>query len=155
MWARYSAPVRSVTGVHAASHKMGTGSLPKAKRPGVVALITDLHPPPNLTPRLKTEYSYTSTPPSVPSWLVIGWPLPLFFSQILTVMNLQVFRLCWLCHWAVVPGVWRIVVMSSFRDKPSETKACSVVKISSVPRFFEISTITRPVTLLLIRGEKN
>ena len=40
-----------------------------------MALPTHLH----LKPRLKKEYSYTSTPPSGSSWPVIGWTL-LYFT---------------------------------------------------------------------------
>jgi len=55
-----------------ASYAMGTGSFPDIKRPG-----RGVDHPPHLAPRLKKEYSYTSTPPNGPSWPVIGWTLPL------------------------------------------------------------------------------
>jgi hypothetical protein len=56
--ARLSAPVQTVSEAHPASYTRGTGSLPGVKRPGRV----DDHPP-HLTPRLKKEWSYTSTHP--------------------------------------------------------------------------------------------
>ena len=40
------------------------------KRPG-----RGVYHPPHIAPRLKKEYNYTSTPPSGPSWPVIGWTL--------------------------------------------------------------------------------
>jgi hypothetical protein len=43
---------------HPASYTMGAGSFPRAKRPG-----RDVDYPPHPAPRLKKEYSYTSTPP--------------------------------------------------------------------------------------------
>ena len=55
--ARFSAPVQTDTGAHPASHTMGTGSYPGIKRPG-----RDVDHPLPLTPTLKKEQSYTSTP---------------------------------------------------------------------------------------------
>jgi hypothetical protein len=55
--ARFSAPVRSGPETHPASYTMGRGSLPGVKWPG-----RGVDHPPNLIPRLKEEYSYTSTP---------------------------------------------------------------------------------------------
>ena len=55
--ARFSASVQAGPGVHPASYKMGTGSFPGLKRPRVA-----LNTHPHLVPRLKKEYSYTSTP---------------------------------------------------------------------------------------------
>ena len=55
--ARFSAPVETCPGAHPASYTMGTGSFPKVKRPGC-----GVDHPPYLAPRLKKEYSYTSTP---------------------------------------------------------------------------------------------
>jgi hypothetical protein len=54
---RFSAPVETDPGVHPASHTMGTGFLPGVKRPG-----RGHGHPPHLAPRLKKEYSCTSTP---------------------------------------------------------------------------------------------
>jgi hypothetical protein len=45
-------------------------SFPGVKRPGC-----SVDHPPNLAPRLMKEYSNTSTPPSGPSWHVLGWNL--------------------------------------------------------------------------------
>jgi len=56
--ARFSALVQTVLVVHPASYTMGTGSFPGVKRPEC-----GVDHPPHLTPRLKKEYSYTSTPP--------------------------------------------------------------------------------------------
>jgi hypothetical protein len=47
-----------------ASYTMGTGSFSGVKRPG-----RGVDDPPHLAPRLKKEYSYTSSP-SGPSWPV-------------------------------------------------------------------------------------
>jgi len=57
--ARFFTPVQTEPGAYPASYTMGTGSFPGVKRRGV-ALTTHPHP----APRLKKEYSYTSTPPS-------------------------------------------------------------------------------------------
>ena len=56
--ARFSAHVQTGPGAHPASDTMGTGSFPRVKRPG-----SGVDHPPHLAPRLKKEYSYTSTPP--------------------------------------------------------------------------------------------
>jgi len=56
--ARFSAAVQTGPGAHPASYTMGSGSLPGVKRPG-----RSVDHPPHLAPRLKKEYSYTSTPP--------------------------------------------------------------------------------------------
>jgi hypothetical protein len=61
--------------VHPASYTVGSGSSPGVKRPG-----RGFDHPPHLGPRLKKEYSYTSTPPG-PSWPVLGWPLPLLLPS--------------------------------------------------------------------------
>jgi len=55
---RFSAPVQNGPGAHPASCIMGTGSFPGVKWPG-----HGVDHPPHLVPRLKKEYSYTSTPP--------------------------------------------------------------------------------------------
>ena len=57
--ARFSAPVLSGPGAHLASHKMGTGYLPR----GVKRQGRGVNHPPYLAPRLEKEKSYTSTPP--------------------------------------------------------------------------------------------
>ena len=49
---------RPTVGPHPSSYTMGTGSFPGVKRPAV-GLTTH----PHLAPRLKKEYSYTSTLP--------------------------------------------------------------------------------------------
>ena len=57
LWAaRFSAPVQTGSRAHPASYKMDTGSFSGVKRSGV-------DHPSHLAPRLKKEYSYTSTPP--------------------------------------------------------------------------------------------
>ena len=56
--ARFSAPVQTGHEAHPASCTMGTGSFPGVKRPG-----HGVDHQPQLTPRLKKEYSYTSSPP--------------------------------------------------------------------------------------------
>ena len=76
--ARFSAPVQTGRGAHPPSYTMGTRSL----TPGVKQSLHGVHHPPDLTPRLKKEYSYTSTPPSGSSWPVIGRPLRLHFIKI-------------------------------------------------------------------------
>ena len=55
--ARFSAPVQTGPAVHPASYIMGTGSFPGVKR-----LRRGVGHPLHLAPRLKKEYSYTSTP---------------------------------------------------------------------------------------------
>ena len=85
MGARFSAPVHTGPGAHPASYTMRTRSLPGVKRPG-----RGVDHPPHLAPRLKKEYSYTSTTPFVPSWPVLGRPLPL--SQLTTQMPVAVLQ---------------------------------------------------------------
>jgi hypothetical protein len=58
--ARFSASVQTDRESHPASYKIDTGSFPGVKGPGRGVV----HPP-HLTPRLKDEYSYSSTPPFV------------------------------------------------------------------------------------------
>jgi len=55
---RFSGPVQTGSEDHPASYTMGTGSSPGLKRPG-----RGIDRLPHLAPRLKKEYSYTSTPP--------------------------------------------------------------------------------------------
>ena len=54
---RFSAPVQAGPKVHPASSTVGTGSFQRVKRPG-----RGVDHPPHLTPRIKKEYSCTSTP---------------------------------------------------------------------------------------------
>ena len=55
----FSHPPRPALGAHPASYTMGIGSLfPGVKRPG-----HGVNHPAHLAPRLKKEYSYTSSPP--------------------------------------------------------------------------------------------
>jgi len=56
--ARFSAPVQTGLGAHPASYTMDTVSFPGEKRPW-----RGVGHPPHLGPRLRKEYSYTSTPP--------------------------------------------------------------------------------------------
>ena len=53
-----SGPVQTGPGAHPASYTIGAGSLPGVKRPG-----RGVGHPLYIAPRLKKEYSYTSTPP--------------------------------------------------------------------------------------------
>jgi hypothetical protein len=55
--ARFSAPVQTGPGSHPASYTVGTGSFPGVKRPG-----RGVTTHPHLAPRLRKDYSYTSTP---------------------------------------------------------------------------------------------
>ena len=56
----YNTFLKIARGAHPASYKMGTRSFPGVKWPG---RGVNEHPPPDLAPRLKKEYSYISTPP--------------------------------------------------------------------------------------------
>jgi hypothetical protein len=56
--ARFSAHVQAGLGAHPSYYKMGTASYPGVRRPG-----RGVDHPPHLAPRLKKEYSYTSTLP--------------------------------------------------------------------------------------------
>jgi hypothetical protein len=56
--AKISAPVQTGLGVYPASCTMGTGSLSQGQSDQDVALTAH----PHLAPRIKKEYSYTSTP---------------------------------------------------------------------------------------------
>jgi hypothetical protein len=55
---RFSTPVETGPGADPASYTMGTRSFPGVKRPG-----RGVGHPPRLAPRLKKEWSYTSTHP--------------------------------------------------------------------------------------------
>jgi len=56
---RFYAPAQTGPGAHPASYKMGTGSLsPGVKWPG-----RGVDHPPHVSPMLKKELGYTSTPP--------------------------------------------------------------------------------------------
>jgi hypothetical protein len=55
---RFSGHVQTGSEAHPSSYTMDTGSSPGLKRPG-----RGIDHPPHLAPRLKKEYSYTSTPP--------------------------------------------------------------------------------------------
>ena len=70
--ARFSAPVQTGPGAHPASYTMGVGSFPGAKRPGRGVN----HPPPSSTEIKETVGLYPYSP-SVSSWRVLGWNLPL------------------------------------------------------------------------------
>jgi hypothetical protein len=65
--ATFSAPVQKGSEAHPASYTMGTGSFPGVKWPG-----RGVDHRPHLAPRLKKEYSYTSTPPMGLSGLLQG-----------------------------------------------------------------------------------
>jgi hypothetical protein len=56
--ARFSIPGQTELGVHAASYTMGIGPFQWVQRPG-----RGVNHSPDLAPRLKKEYSYTSTTP--------------------------------------------------------------------------------------------
>ena len=58
MVARFSAPFQTGPGAYPASYTMGIGSFSGVKRKGL-----GVDHPPHLAPRLKKDYSYTSTPP--------------------------------------------------------------------------------------------
>jgi len=59
--AKYSAPVQTGPGAHAASYTMGTGSFPGVKPP---EFVVDHPPPPSAGVKERVYlYSYTSTPP--------------------------------------------------------------------------------------------
>jgi hypothetical protein len=55
---KFSAPVQTDAAAHPAYYTMGTGSFPGVKRSG-----RGVDHPPHPAPRLKKQYSYTSTPP--------------------------------------------------------------------------------------------
>jgi hypothetical protein len=47
---------------------------------------------PHLAPKVKKEWSYTSTPPTGPSWPVLGWtlPLPLLLTLLTSILEVTV-----------------------------------------------------------------
>jgi hypothetical protein len=57
-WGRFSAPDQTGPETHPAPYTMGTGNFPMVKRLG-----RGVDHSPHLSPRLKKEQSYTSTPP--------------------------------------------------------------------------------------------
>ena len=74
--ARFSGPVQNGPGIHPASYTMGTGSFPRVKRPG---RGVDHPPPSNAEVKKIVElYLYFA---SELSWLVLGWPLHLPFTN--------------------------------------------------------------------------
>jgi hypothetical protein len=79
---RFSAHVQTAPGAHPASYTMGTASFPGIKRPG-----RGVDHPPNLTPRLKKEYSYTSNSTSGPSWTVLGRTFTFTFTFTFTLFR--------------------------------------------------------------------
>jgi len=87
MGARLSATVQSDPGAHPNFYATGTASYPAVKRPG-----RGVDHPPRLAPRLKNEYSYTSTPPPGPSWSVLWWALCLI--TVISNMNGQAKSIC-------------------------------------------------------------
>ena len=70
--ARFSAPVQTGPGAYPASYTMGTGSFPIAKRPG-----RDVDHPTPSSVQVEERVELYLYSPSEPSWLVIGWTLPL------------------------------------------------------------------------------
>ena len=82
MGARISAPVQTGPGgVHPASYTVGTGSFSGVKRPG-----RGVDHPPNLTQRIKKEYSYTS----IPALGVRG----LLWGELYLYLYLYLFNIC-------------------------------------------------------------
>jgi hypothetical protein len=73
---RFSAPVQTGPGAHPASLTMGTGSFPGVKRPG-----RGVHHPPLSSAKVKERVELYLYYPSRPSWPVLGWPLPLPFTE--------------------------------------------------------------------------
>jgi hypothetical protein len=80
----------TVPWAHPASCTMGNGSFPEVNRPGHGG-----YHPPNLAPRLKKEYRYTSTPPLGPLGLFFGdlyLYLYLYTSYAFTIFEIPTFR---------------------------------------------------------------
>ena len=75
----FFAPVQTGPGAHPASRTMGTGSFPGVKRPG---RGVD-HPPPSST-EVEGRVELYICSPSGPSWSVLGRPLPLPLSDLIT-----------------------------------------------------------------------
>jgi hypothetical protein len=71
-----SPTVQTGPGTHPASYTTGTGSFPMVKRPG---RGVD-HPPPS-SAEVKERVELYIYSPSGPSWSVIGWTLPLPFTN--------------------------------------------------------------------------
>jgi hypothetical protein len=74
--AKFSAPVQTIPGVHSSFYRIGTGFFPGEKRPkhGVD------HPTPSID-NVKDRIELYLWSSSVPSWPVIGWPLPFPFQK--------------------------------------------------------------------------
>ena len=70
-WKRDLQPLQVNPGVHLGSHTMSTGSFSGGYSGRGATLTTHCH----ITPSLKKDYIYTSTP-LVPLWEVINWNLP-------------------------------------------------------------------------------
>ena len=70
--ARFSAPVQTCPGAHPASYTMGTEFFPGLKRPGRGVG----HRPPS-SAKVEGRVELYICSPSWPSWLALGWTLPL------------------------------------------------------------------------------
>ena len=75
--ARFSAPVQIGPGAHPTSYTTGTGSLPAAQQQG---RGVDYSSPSSARVEERVELYICS--PSRPSWPVLGWSLPLPFTEL-------------------------------------------------------------------------
>jgi hypothetical protein len=86
--ARFSSPVQTGPGAHAASCTMGTGSFLEIKSGQGVTLTPHSH----LVPLIMKEYSYTSTPLIEPQWLYKD-ALYLYLRFLITINKVIYFRI--------------------------------------------------------------
>ena len=70
--ARFSGPVQTLPGAHPASYKMGTGSFPRVRRPGL-----GVDHPPTSSAEVKERVELYLYSPFGPSWPVVRCSLPL------------------------------------------------------------------------------
>jgi len=74
---KFFASIQTRPGAHSASYTVGTGSFPGAKQPGHGIN----HPSPSST-EVKERADLYLYSPCRPSWLVLGWTLPLLTVRI-------------------------------------------------------------------------
>ena len=77
VWSRFSTPVQTGPGTHPSAYTRGTVSFPEVKRPG-----RGIDHPPTSIDKVKERIELYLQFSFGPSWLVLGWPLPLPYIEV-------------------------------------------------------------------------